>query len=290
MGSKDFLAEDILAWRKNLLSKGGNTQDLDWLIDVAGGLGWTALQKLYLYPKSIVRMNISLRELSEIWQIHLHQAKPLQYLVGKCPWRDFELEVTKDVLIPRQETELLVEIAFKKVKYQQKGVWVDLGTGSGAIAIAMARFLTDWQGHATDCSQSALFVAQKNFKRLSPNSKIDFHLGNWWEPIERMDSLIHLAIANPPYIPKAVLEKLEPIVRDNEPHLALCGGKDGLDSLRELVKGAFPCLRAGGWLIFEHHFDQSEKVMNLLLDSGFKDVDYENDLQGIPRFAIGRKP
>ena len=102
--------------------------------------------------------------------------------------------------------------------------------------------------------------------------------------------LIQLAIANPPYIPRSVFKKLDPIVRDHEPRLALYGGEDGLDSCRKVVSGSIGALCSGGWLMFEHHHDQSEEAMKLMVDAGLENVSSQNDLEGKRRFAIGRHP
>lgn len=290
MGLKTYHAENILAWRKDVLSRGGRKVDLDWLLDIVGGLCWSDLQNLYLNPNHLVSLRISLEELEIIWKLHISEQRPLQHLIGKCYWRDFVLEVSSDVLIPRQETELLVDFVLQKFDNNSNGVWVDLGTGSGALAIALARALTEWEGHAIDCSSAALSLAARNFARLSPDSKVCFHLGDWWQPLSPWKGSIQIAVANPPYIPKSVFNKLHPIVRDNEPRLALFGGEDGLDSCRKLVSGSIDYLSPGGWLFFEHHHDQSKNALQMMVEAGFENVSFEKDLEGVRRFAIGSKP
>ncbi len=289
---KTFSAKQILDWRRTQLSMGGREVDIDWLLDIGGGLGWSALQKLKVFQNTSHSLDLSLTELSEIWIKHLEQHVPLQHLVGKCPWRDFELKVNASALIPRQETELLIDIALMKFNpcIEKSGRWVDLGTGSGALAICLARSFPSWIGHAIDSSEGALSLAAKNIENLVEHSNLTLHLGNWWDPLKPWWGEIDLAIANPPYIPKANLKGLDPVVRDHEPHLALCGGEDGMDSCREIIQGATKGLRSSGWLIFEHDFDQSERALALLDESGFKELDFFSDLEGIKRFAFGRKP
>nr|WP_143703363.1 peptide chain release factor N(5)-glutamine methyltransferase [Prochlorococcus marinus] len=282
-------ARDILNWRMAQLALGGRVVDIDWLLDVGGGLGWESLQRLKIFQNNHYELQKSLDELSFIWHRHINENEPLQYLVGKCPWRDFQLEINSSVFIPRQETEILVELALKKCNGISVGRWADLGTGSGVLAVALARSLPGWIGDAVDCSKDALSLAKKNLANLANNSHVHFHLGHWWQPLKSWWGTYDLVLANPPYIPSAVLSELHPIVRDNEPHLALSGGLDGMNCCREIIRGAKKGLGTGGWLIFEHHYDQSERLLNELIANGFKEVNFENDLEGVRRFAIGRK-
>ena len=157
--------ERLLRWRRELLARsGGNRADLDWLLDGAGGLGWRDLQALHLHPERSVQLKQPLAHLEDLWMRHRRTAVPLQYLVGRCPWRDLELRVGPGVLIPRQETELLVDIALELVAGSGRSprVWADLGTGSGALAIALARALPASEGLAADRSDAALQVAALN--------------------------------------------------------------------------------------------------------------------------------
>ena len=290
MGTKQISSEEILTWRRVNLSKGGRKVDIDWLLDVGGGLSSSELYKIILYPERSFLLEKSLQELEDIWKFHLTTNKPLQHIIGKCPWRDFVLEVNSDALIPRQESELLIELALKRFKNKSKGVWADLGTGSGAIAIGLARSFPEWNGHAVDCSKKAISLAIKNINSFSLKKKVSIHLGSWFEPLQKLNNSIDLVVANPPYIPRSLITKLHPTVRDYEPFLALCGGDDGMDACRKVVSGAFEVLSSGGYLIFEHHHDQSDRALGLLVDYGYKNVSYENDLQGIRRFAIGSHP
>ena len=286
-----FSSCEILSWRTDQLAKGGDLESIDWLLDNGGGLGWSELQKLKLFQNKSFLLHLSLKELAIIWSNHIDNQKPLQYLLGKCSWRDFELQINSSALIPRPETELVIDIALSKVPRSQKsGIWADLGTGAGPLAIALARSLKGWVGHAVDCSKNALSLARKNSQILAPSSKVIFHLGNWWEPLKTVNQKFDLVVSNPPYIPISDLKDLDPIVRDNEPHIALSGGLDGMDHCRSIIQGSINHLSPGGWLIFEHHFDQSDRALDLLIKAGFIEVDFKRDLQGIKRFALGRKP
>ncbi len=290
MKSKDISGDELLIWRRQQLKKGGRHVDFDWLLDVCGGLSWANLQQLRIDPSRSFQLEKSLGHLESIWSSHLEKRLPLQYLVGRCPWRDFELQVSPAVLIPRQETEILVDLAIGKFQEQSPKMWADLGTGSGALAIAMARAFSVSEGHAVDCSQEALILAKSNLNLLAPNSKVSLHLGSWWEPLRLWWSEFDLVLANPPYIPSSVFEMLDPIVRENEPYLALCGGDDGLIACREVVSGASQALAQRGWLMLEHHHDQSEFVLDLMIQAGLEEVSFEKDLNGVRRFALGQKP
>ncbi len=289
---ESFSGKEILNWRKVQLSKGGSRLELDWLLDIGGGLGSSELVKLKLFQNRKFQLDLSLKALSKLWVSHLDDQIPLQYLVGKCPWRDFLLEVNNSALIPRPETELLIDIALSKIELtsNEYGIWVDLGTGSGALAVALARALPRWIGHAVDCNQDALALAQKNLKNLALGSNVSLHLGDWWKPLDSLPGKVNLVVANPPYIPKKQLSEIDRLVLNHEPHLALCGGEDGMDCCRQIIKGAKKFLSSGGWLMFEHHYDQSNRALEMLIHEGFFEVDFANDLEGIRRFALGRNP
>ncbi len=281
---------EFLSWRQRQLELGGRSEDFDWMIDLGAGLEWSDLQKIFLDKDASVFLREPLEKLEKVWGEHLHKRTPIQYLIGRCPWRDIELEVDSTVLIPRQETELLVDIASQKAQNKGNGVWADLGTGSGAIAVALARNLPTWEGYAVEKSAPALEIARRNLMRLAPGSACYLYLGSWWEPLKDFWGQLDLVVANPPYIPSNVLDQLEPVVKDHEPHLALDGGDDGMASMRKVISGAKRSLSPGGWLCVEHHHDQSEIVLELMIMKGLTQVSYEVDLEGIRRFALGRKP
>ena len=139
-----------------MILKGGRKVDFDWLLDIAAGISWSMLQNIILNPENFISLEISKEELEVIWRIHIKDKTPLQYLISKCPWRDFELEVSANALIPRQETEFLIDFALKRVVDISVGRWADLGTGSGPLAVALAKSLPNWSGHAVDISQDAM--------------------------------------------------------------------------------------------------------------------------------------
>ncbi len=272
-----------------MILEGGNKVDFDWLLDVSAGVSWSKLQSIILNPENLISLEISTEELEVIWESHLKDQIPLQYLISKCPWRDFELEVSAEALIPRQETEFLIDVALKKVEDFNTGRWADLGTGSGAIAISLAKSLPDWSGHALDISNEALDLAKRNLKSIVPDANVRFSSGDWWEPLKRWWGSFDLVVSNPPYIPSDLIEELEPVVRYHEPRLALDGGLDGMNASRKIINGASHGLAKGGWLILEHHYDQSEKITNIMKNIGMEEVSFEKDLSGIKRYACCRK-
>ena len=281
---------EILSWRRKMLSKGGSYSSLNWLLDIGGGFDWVSLQKIHIDPTVLLPFEKTFGELEMIWDEHIYKQLPLQYLVGRCPWRDFELEVGSEALIPRQETELIIDLALEKFNQNFSGTWADLGTGCGAIALALSRSFPKAKGHAVEFIPKALQLAQRNFAKLEPNSLVDFHLGSWWEPLRTYWGTLDLVITNPPYIPEKVVNNLDPIVKNNEPLIALSGGSDGLLSIREIICGSFMALAKRGWLMLEHHHDQSELVLALMHEEGLIDVSFEKDIEGKKRFAVGRHP
>ena len=301
--------EQLLRWRRSLLSAGGRPADLDWLIDLAGGLGWQALQAVRLHPERNLELRLSCQALAALWQRHLEANEPLQYLIGRCPWRDLELTVAPGVLIPRAETELLVDLAQQLlmpqpllnpqplliqpqllIRPRPPANWADLGTGSGCLAVALARVWPESRGFAVDLSRQALVQAGANLVAAGLGDRVQTICGSWWQPLAAQRGLLELVLANPPYIPTAVWRQLEPLVRDHEPAMALDGGADGLDAIRSIVAGASVHLAPGGLLLLEHHHDQSAAVLALLHQSGLKAVCGHSDLEGTLRFASARRP
>jgi release factor glutamine methyltransferase len=281
--------EQLLAWRRQQLALGGSPGDFDWLLDLAGGLPWRAQQQLRLHAQLPVQLACDLNQLEAMWRCHLDTAEPLQYLVGRCPWRDLEISVAPGVLIPRQETELLVELALELAP-SGPGCWADLGTGSGCMALALALAWPSSRGWAVDCSPGAISQAALNLAAGGVADRVQLLEGSWWQPLSPWWGQFELVVSNPPYIPTAVWAGLEPGVREHEPVIALDGGVDGLDALRQIVAGGAAALAPGGLLLMEHHFDQSQAVIDLLSAAGYAEVRSHGDLEGVERFASARWP
>jgi len=282
---------ELLEWRRRLLAQGGAAADFDWLLDLGGGLRWSQLQSLWCHPQATVRLDRPLQALEALWRRHRRTHEPLQYLVGRCPWRDLELPVAPGVLIPRQETELLVDLALELRRPAPPiSLWADLGTGSGCLAIALARSLPTSRGFAVEASAEALAQAGANLARWDLQRQVALLAGDWWQPLEPWWGQLDLVMSNPPYIPSATLGGLEPVVRDHEPRLALDGGPDGLMALRPIVAGALRGLAPGGLLLLEHHHDQSEAVGELLRAAGLERFAAHADMEGRARFASAWRP
>jgi len=281
--------KEFLVWKTKQLSKGGNYQSFAILLDSLGGISINDLNLLSINEEGNLYLSKNLDYLESIWDDHLFNSCPIQYLCGITFWRDLKLKVTDKVLIPRSETELIIEIVYKIFKKKsQKLFFAELGTGSGAISISLALAYPSWDGIATDIDQNALEIAKKNFLSSSKKSNLKFYCGHWWSPFEKLKGKLDLAISNPPYIPKDTYEKLPKEVRNFEPKIALLGGDDGLVHIREIIQKAPLFLKERGWLILENHFDQGEEVKQLLIDNKFTSTEIVNDLSGIGRFTIGR--
>jgi len=281
--------EEFLIWKKNQLSKGGDQQSFDVLLDCIGGISSSDINLITLNPHGILHLKKKLEYLESRWDDHLLKSCPIQYLCGITFWRDLKLKVTNKVLIPRPETELMVDIVFNIFRRKsEKLFFAELGTGSGAISIALALAYPFSEGVATDIDQDALEIATKNFINSSKQSNLKFYCGNWWSPLENLKGKLDLAISNPPYIPKDTYEKLPKEVKNFEPKVALLGGEDGLKHIRAIIQKAPLFLKEKGWLILENHFDQGEKVKQLLIKNKFTSIEVVKDLSGIGRFTIGR--
>ena len=212
--------------------------------------------------------------------------KPTQYITGHQEFWGLDFLVSEAVLIPRPETEHSVEAVLELVRADSaiKKI-VDVGTGSGCIALALAKELTDREIHATDISEVALAIAQDNAGRLNLE-RVQFRQCDLLSDVKA--GIYDLIVSNPPYVGKDEPEKVQKIVRDWEPEVAVFGGATGLEIYARLVPQAFNSLRSGGWLVMEIGFSIEQPIRNLLKD--WSKVEVKPDLQGIPRVAIARKP
>ena len=209
------------------------------------------------------------------------RGEPVAYLTGTRGFHALELQVTPDVLIPRPETELLVDCALQRIPEDAEWAVADLGTGSGAIALAIARARPRAKVVATDASGVALAVARANADRLALRN-VEFAQGDWCAALG--DAWFDLIVSNPPYIAEGDPHLHEGDLRF-EPAAALASGSDGLDAIRIIVRDARAHLRDGGWLLFEHGFDQGPAVRGLLAMHGYAEVFTERDLEGRERVS-----
>jgi len=223
------------------------------------------------------------------WLARRADGEPLAYLLGEKEFHGLVLEVNADVLVPRPETELLVDWAAELIGARCDAAGastapaiVDLGSGSGAIALAIKRLRPAARVTATDASAKALAVARRNAARTG--LAIELVEGSWWAPLRarRFD----VAVANPPYVAAG-----DPHLAElrHEPSVALTPGGDGLGALRTIADGAPDHLFAGGWLVVEHGFDQGGAARRLLAEAGLVDVETRRDLAGHERATAGRR-
>ena len=213
--------------------------------------------------------------------------EPVSYILGSREFWGLPFEVGPDVLIPRPETEFIVEEALKLVARDSNPIIVDVGTGSGCIAIALARELPFARLIATDLSRHALDVARRNAERHGVASRITFVETSFLDGVE---AGVDLVVSNPPYVPSISEPGLTPEVRDYEPAVALFGGEDGLDGLRKVLEGAAVKLSPGGWLVMEFGCGQDDCVADLVAGvDGLDLVTIRHDLQDIPRTVVCRR-
>jgi release factor glutamine methyltransferase len=220
------------------------------------------------------------------WLERRLRGEPVAYLLGRREFWSLDLEVTPDTLIPRPDTELLVELALARLPTEHPVAVADLGTGSGAIALALAVERPRAHIVATDCSPLALTVARRNARRLMINN-VEFREGDWCEPLA--GARFELVVSNPPYVATT-----DPGWRRDawryEPSAALAAGTDGLEALRAIVRQAPDHLQPDGWLLLEHGYDQGETTPALLRERGFTDVCDHLDIAGLSRASSGRWP
>lgn len=226
------------------------------------------------------------------------EREPSQYITGEVEFRGLIFKVAKDVLIPRPETEVLVEEAAKIIERQrvmgkrQKAIIIDLCTGSGCIAVSAAKEIPDIKVYATDISGKALLVAKENAKRHGAEDRIIFLQGNFLEPLKDkgLEGEIDIILSNPPYVSKKDMEKLQPEIKNYEPLLALYGGEDGLDSYRTIIPQALPYLKKGSYLILEIGYGQAEGVKDLFAQHpAYSKIEIIKDLSGIERVVKVKK-
>jgi release factor glutamine methyltransferase len=216
--------------------------------------------------------------------------RPLQHLTGHQAFWKHDFVVTPDVLIPRPETELLVETALELIQDRPSPLVVDVGTGSGCIALSLAAERPDARVHAVDLSSPALAVARANAERMSLRSRVVFHRGDLLEPVASLAGAVDLVVSNPPYVTAEEWAGLEPEVRDHEPRVALVPG-DGVPALyRRLFASAAGLLRIGGACVVEVGQGQADALAALARDAGLEIIEIRPDLQRIPRAVVALRP
>ena len=277
----------ILKWTENYFTeKGIETPRLDAEVLLSHVL---KKERIYLYvhfdePLETVEL-AGYRELVKQRVQHV----PVAYLTGHREFMGLDFEVTPAVLIPRPETELLVQTAIEGLR-SVEGVklFADIGSGSGAICLSVLHYVPEARGETVDISAEALKIAEKNAERLGVSDRIEFHQGDLLEPLKGRH--FHAVLSNPPYIPNGDIGGLAQEVREAEPRLALAGGTDGLDFYRRLSKEAPVFLEKGGFLAMEIGINQAQPVRGLLEAEGWMSkLEVYKDLAGIERVAVAWK-
>lgn len=242
-----------------------------------------------------VMLRISLDDLYKLWKQRIEERRPFQYIVGCEHWRDLVLSVQEGVLIPRPETELIVDLVSDAVSNNEElgqGLWADVGTGSGAIAIGISKILRSYgRVIATDLSPVAVSVAMFNVQRYGLQHVTEVRQGSWFEPLKDVEGQLVGIVSNPPYIPSDNISGLQAEVGRHEPRLALDGGASGIDYLLHLCNGAAAMLKPGGFFAFETN---GEKQCKFLVDymqndiaGSFCNLNIVSDFAGIQRFVTG---
>jgi release factor glutamine methyltransferase len=219
------------------------------------------------------------------------QGMPVQYITGNQEFMGLDFHVTPDVLIPRPDTEILVEEAIQEASLMDKPlIIVEIGTGSGAIALSLAHYIKDAQVHTIDISPKAIAIAKKNAKKLSLEEKVVFYHGDLLSPIEGiLEGKVDLLVSNPPYIPSKDILNLQREVKDFEPLLALDGGEEGLDFYERIIDQGLGYLSNQGKIIFEIGYDQGEKVSSILKRKKiFKEINIIKDLASLDRVVLAK--
>jgi len=235
---------------------------------------------LYANPEHVPKENQASRFLDLVER--RRSGEPVAYLTGFREFWSMPLKVTSGVLIPRPETELLVETVLAVIPPDAAWRVVDVGTGSGAIAVAIARERPLCEVHATDISEAALNVARENARTHVPG-RIMFHHGSWLQPLKGKFRVI---VSNPPYIAPGDPHLLQGDCRF-EPPTALTAGNDGMEALQHIAREALDYLETGARLVFEHGFDQGSNVRALLAKLGYQDVETQKDLENRERVSSG---
>lgn len=218
------------------------------------------------------------------------QGEPVAYLIGEWSFYDLTLKLSKEVLIPRPDTEVLVERALAFCREQGANRVLDLCAGSGCIGLAMASQLPEIRVFLGDLSEGALSICRENTRRNKLAGRVSTMKLNALAPPSPNLSTVDLIVSNPPYIPTADVETLDVSVKDFEPRMALDGGADGLDFYRAISTYWRTVLRPGGALAFEVGIGQAEDVKRFMEQAGFVQLEIINDLAGIPRVVVGTLP
>ncbi|CAH2215021.1 peptide chain release factor N(5)-glutamine methyltransferase [Tepidibacter aestuarii] len=217
------------------------------------------------------------------------KGRPMAYIIGKKEFMGLDFFVKEGVLIPRPDTEVLVEDIIEQAKKIDNPLIVDIGTGSGAISVSLAKYINGSKVYSLDISDDALEVGSINAKNNEVEDKITFLKSNVFSALENEDVKFDIIVSNPPYIRRADISGLEVDVKDYEPSLALDGGEDGLDFYRNITQDSIKFIKDNGILGYEVGYDQAEDVKKIMIQNGYGDIRILEDLASIERVVIGTK-
>ncbi|MBP3928981.1 MAG: peptide chain release factor N(5)-glutamine methyltransferase [Peptostreptococcaceae bacterium] len=269
------------------LSHISDTPKLDIEILLSKALG--DVDRLYIHlnlHKELTKEQLD--SFNEMIQDRL-KGRPIAYIVNNREFMGLDFYVEEGVLIPRPDTEPLVEEVIELVKGKENLKIVDIGTGSGAITVSLAKYIKDCQVYSLDISDKALSIGLKNAISNEVEDKINFIKSNIFSGIEDKGLELDVIVSNPPYIRRADIETLHTQVKDYEPYIALEGGEDGLNFYRDITRESVKYLKDKGILAFEVGHDQAEDVSEILKHNGYTNIYTKKDLQGIDRVVIGFK-
>lgn len=253
------------------------------------------LQKVLTKDKLFIFLNRKLQLSGEEEEeyftlIELRRKKmPVKYILGECEFMGLNFNVREGVLIPRPDTEVLVEEVLDKIKEEGYIKICDVCCGSGAIGLSIGNYIKNSQIYCCDISEVAIEVTKENIDKFNLNSRVQVFKSDLLDEPIKESKLFDVIVSNPPYIRKNVIPTLMEDVKNYEPYIALCGGEDGLDFYRKITKQSLNVLKKSGLLVFEIGYDQGEEVGNILKDNGFSNIKLIKDLAGLSRTVVGTR-
>ncbi|KEI00320.1 peptide chain release factor N(5)-glutamine methyltransferase [Clostridium botulinum] len=213
---------------------------------------------------------------------------PVKYILGECEFMGLNFNVKKGVLIPRADTEILVEEVIKEIKKNGYNNVCDVCCGSGAIGVSIGKYIEKTRVDCYDISDIAIEVTKSNINKLELNDKVYVYKSDLLDETKRQNKMYDVIVSNPPYIKEDVIPTLMKDVKEYEPYIALCGGKDGLYFYNKITTDSVGFLNRGGLLAFEIGYDQGKDVKEILIQNGFSDIRVVKDLAGLDRVVVGR--
>ncbi len=248
-------------------------------------LGW---ERARLLTSGDTLLGVADRERFDALVAQRATRRPLQHITGTQAFWRHEFRVTRDVLIPRPDTEILVEATLEALRPLRAPLLADVGTGSGCIALSLAHERPDARVHALDVSAAALDVARDNARRLGLEERVSFHLGDLLAPLQALAGMLDVVVSNPPYVDPSSAATLAPEVAEHEPHLALFGERDAYGHYERLIPQTQQALKPGGRLLLEIGAGMATRVSQLCREHGFDVLAVHRDLPGIERVIDAR--